>query len=303
MTERACVVVPAKKRPEDGSLEAACDKLRSEGHTIDLVLTDSWDDTERALAEARTNGTTRIVVGGGDGTLSGVATRLPEGAALGILPLGTANDFAHGCDLPIGDVEAALRIAVEAEPVAVDLGVVEDRIFINMATGGAGAAVTVDTPSEMKQRLGGFAYVLSGIQRLTDFEPLAASVTADDFNWKGRFYVVAVGNGRRAGGGVPLCPDAVIDDGELDLTLIPEFDFSRLFSAMDESGDETGFVIRQKVREVTIETETPMQVNLDGEPFETTRFVFSCRPGAVQVALPATTPLLAANQQRRGFFS
>ncbi|WGF88639.1 YegS/Rv2252/BmrU family lipid kinase [Marinivivus vitaminiproducens] len=302
MGERACVIVPARKRPADGSLDAACSRLRAEGHAIDLVLTESWEDTEAALADAGAGASTRIVIGGGDGTLSGVATRLPEGATLGILPLGTANDFAHACDLPVGDVEAALRIAVTADPIAVDLGAVDGKIFINMATGGAGAAVTVETPSDLKQRLGGFAYILSGIQRLSDFEPIAARVTGDGLSWEGRFYVVAVGNGRRAGGGMPLCPDAVIDDGLLDLTLIPEFDFARLFGAIDEGDDESGFVIRRKLSEVTIETETPLQVNFDGEPFEATRFAFTCRPGAVRVALPPATPLLQANQERGGFF-
>ena len=75
--------------------------------------------------------------------------------ALGIVPLGTANDFATGCGIPTDDVLAALLLAAEGEPTRVDVGKANDRFFLNVASGGFGAEVTSKTPKDMKKVLGG----------------------------------------------------------------------------------------------------------------------------------------------------
>src|SRR5690606_22622631 len=92
----------------------------------------------------------------------------------------------------------------------------------NVASGGFGTQGTVETNEGLKNVLGGLAYVLTGLSKLRRAEPIAARVRGPGFEWEGGFIALGIGNGRLAGGGQALCPDALIDDGQLDVTIIPE---------------------------------------------------------------------------------
>ena len=107
------------------------------------------------------------------------------------------------------------------------MGLLNDRPFINLVSGGFGSRVTVETDPELKRRLGGLAYVLTGISRFSELSANRGRFRAEGFSWEGPFVAVAIGNGRQAGGGVPLCPDALIDDGMLDLMILPELDHAK----------------------------------------------------------------------------
>ncbi len=157
-------------------------------------------------AEAAQAGIDTIVAAGGDGTLHEVvngmvAAATPTASALGVLPLGTANDFATACGIPAGDPLNALMLIAEGTPTPIDVGRLGDRVFINVASGGFGTQVTVGTPSEIKRVLGAAAYFLTGLRYVTDLQAQHAQVVAPEFSWEGAFYALAVGNGRRAGGG------------------------------------------------------------------------------------------------------
>ena len=100
------------------------------------------------VRDAVAQGCERIIVGGGDGTINAVVNALvadgrePPGAALGILPLGTANDFAHGCGLPVKDLSRCLEIACSSRPTSIDVGRADSRFFLNVTSGGYGAEIT-----------------------------------------------------------------------------------------------------------------------------------------------------------------
>src|SRR5690606_21462144 len=91
--------------------------------------------------------------------------------AVAVLPYGTANDFATGCQIPYRDPLAALWLAVEGQARRIDVGQVNDRYFINAASGGFGAAVTARTPTHMKKVLGGAAYSLMGLATASKMAP------------------------------------------------------------------------------------------------------------------------------------
>jgi diacylglycerol kinase family enzyme len=127
--------------------------LRRNGHGVEVWP--SWEGgdlvrlTRTAMAEAGASGVDTIIAAGGDGTVNAVfgtavAHDLPEGCSFGILPLGTAKDFARSAGLPVGDLTAALRIAASAPPVAMDIGLLGERPFVNLLTGGFGSQVTAD---------------------------------------------------------------------------------------------------------------------------------------------------------------
>ena len=228
------------KAAGSADVRAAVGRLRKQGHVAEVRVTWEPGDAQRltaeAVAQAGSGCIDCIVAGGGDGTINEVfaaayAAGLPAGCSLGILPLGTANDFAHAAGVPVQDPLAALQLAASAAPQLIDIGLLNDKPFVNLVSGGFGSRVTVETDPELKKRLGGLAYVLTGISRFAELSANVGRFRANGFSWQGRFVAVAIGNGRQAGGGVPLCPDALVDDGLLDLTILPELERSARLDA------------------------------------------------------------------------
>ena len=110
---------------------------------------------------------TRFVAGGGDGTLNSVVNALMKKkrarkVSLGVMPLGTANDFARGAGLPLDDLAAALYLAATGKATSVDVGQANENYFINVASGGFGAEVTATTPQDMKKSTWGRCLFLGG---------------------------------------------------------------------------------------------------------------------------------------------
>ena len=110
--------------------------------------------TAEAVIEAGADKINCIVAGGGDGTINEVfgaayTTGLPAECSLGILPLGTANDFAHATGVPMQDLTAALQLAASASPRWIDVGLVDGKPFVNLVSGGFGSRVTVETDPEL----------------------------------------------------------------------------------------------------------------------------------------------------------
>src|SRR5215470_8720684 len=216
------------KQAQNPAVRAAVAAERAAGHRIEVRVTWEGGDGARLAEEASRLGFERVAAGGGDGTINEVASGLlaarsadGRGPALAIVPLGTANDFAHACHIPL-DPSAALRLASSAEPRRIDVGRVAGRPFINLATGGFGTEITVETRPELKKALHGAAYLITGLTRLAEVRPVKASFTGPGFSWAGELLVLAVGNGRQAGGGHILCPEALVDDGLLDVSILPD---------------------------------------------------------------------------------
>jgi len=251
--------------------------------------------TAEAVAGAGAGKIDCIVAGGGDGTLNEVfatayAARLPAECSLGILPLGTANDFAHATGIPLQNMTAALRLAAGATPRWIDLGLLDGKPFVNLVSGGFGSRVTVETDPELKRRLGGLAYLLTGISHFSELSANRGKFRAEGLSWQGRFLAVAIGNGRQAGGGVTLCPDATIDDGELDLMILPELDHAARLEAFSHllregaAGIRAGLVTTRSSW-IEYESDDDLNVNLDGEPITAKRFRVECQERAVPVRL------------------
>jgi len=276
--------------------------LRQEGHIVEVRVTWEPGDAQRltgeAVAEASGGMIDCIVAGGGDGTINEVfaaayAAGLPEQCSLGILPLGTANDFAHATGVPLQDLTAALRLAATAAPQWIDIGLLNDRPFINLVSGGFGSRVTVETDPELKKRLGGLAYVLTGISHFAEVSANSGRFRAEGFSWEGRFVAVAMGNGRQAGGGVPLCPEALIDDGLVDLMILPELDRSQRLDAFarllrDGAASIRTALVTARSARIEYESEDALNVNLDGEPMLSKRFRVECRKRVLPVRLGKT---------------
>lgn len=287
------------KAAGDARLRTAVNALRSDGHAVEVRVTWERGDAARltveAVADARRGGIDCIVAGGGDGTINEVfaaayAHELPESGSLGLLPLGTANDFARSAGIPADDLTAALRIAANAPPRRIDAGFVNGRLFVNLVTGGFGSRVTNETDPKLKQRLGGLAYAITGIARFAELSESQGAFRAEGLSWEGRFLAVAIGNGRRAGGGIPLCPNALIDDGLLDLMILPAMERgARLeaFSDLLRDGAEAirANLITKRSSWFEYESAHDLNVNLDGEPAVLKRFRVETRRRALPLRL------------------
>jgi lipid kinase YegS len=294
-----CVIVNGRAAL-DPQLHTAVAQVRERGHRVEVRVTWEPGDAQRFAAEAAQTGIDTIVAAGGDGTLHEVvngvvAADRSVSCALGVLPLGTANDFATACGIPTSDRLDALVSIAEGTPTPIDIGRLGEHVFINVASGGFGTQVTVETPPEIKRLLGAAAYFLTGLRYMTDLQARHARLVAPEFTWEGAFYALAVGNGRRAGGGFHICPRALLDDGLLDVVIIPDMPRARLLTLLGDLRRGTHLddprVIYLQVPWLKIEASEPLQINLDGEPVHGDAYDFQRLLRHIPFYLPPTAPL------------
>lgn len=302
---RARLILNGKKagRPD---VRAAVVAVRDAGHDLEVRVTWERGDAARLVADAAREGVGRVIAGGGDGSVNEVAAGLAavEAArrpALGILPLGTANDFATACGIP-EEPEAALLLAVRGSPMPVDIGRCNDAVFVNVASGGFGAEITSDTPVPLKNFLGGGAYTLMGLLKAIDFRPYEVTIRTPSGVVAGAFVVAAICNGRQAGGGQPLSPTALIDDGLLDAVFLRPFPVTSVPQVVDEllhRRDDGVFAVHRRLPWLEVEAAAAVPVNLDGEPMRASRLRFTCEPGSLGLIVPAGCPCLGARATGR----
>lgn len=294
------------KSAGDDDLRAAVQTLRESGIALEVRVTWEDGDAERYVAEAIADGVDTVIAAGGDGTLSEVATTLAHRDAtadalpsLGLVPLGTANDFATAAGIPDGP-RAALQLVREVAAAPLDLLRIDaddgTHWCANLASGGFGTEVTVETDEGLKKMLGGLAYLITGIARLGRIDPLQARLRGPDFAWEGDLIALGIGNGRQAGGGQALCPDALVDDGQLDLTIVPDLsgDVAATVGTLIKEGKHAALdrvATRVRLPWVELASDEPLTLNLDGEPVASRRFRVDCVAGRVRMHLPLACPL------------
>ncbi|MFG0380450.1 lipid kinase YegS [Pseudomonas sp. zbq_18] len=296
MGERRALMILHGKQAQNDEVRSAVRALRADGWELAVRLTWEGGDAARLVQEALAAGYPTLIAGGGDGTLREVAEALvlADGtASLVLLPLGTANDFARAADIPLIPAEALSLL--ESEPRPIDLGEVDGQLFLNMATGGFGSKVTANTSEELKSLLGGAAYLLTGLSRFAEVHSSFGRFRGPDFAWEGEFLALGIGNGRQAGGGHVLCPHARIDDGLLDICIVPaSSDVVGTLGTLLSGGMLGVESVSVSARVPWLEVETPegLDINLDGEPLEGKRLRFAARAGALRLHLPRASGLL-----------
>lgn len=294
----ASLLILNGKSADNALLREAVSLLRTEGVELHVRVTWEKGDAERYVEEAVSLGVATVIAGGGDGTINEVATALHKTAgenapALGILPLGTANDFATSTAIPEA-LDKALQLAIIGKAVPVDIVQVNDETcFINMATGGFGTRITTETPEKLKAALGGVSYLVHGLMRMDTLKPDRCEIHSDDFQWEGDALVIGIGNGRQAGGGQQLCPDALIDDGLLDLRIFTGDELlPALFTTLTKPEDSPN-IVDSRAAWFKITAPHEITFNLDGEPLSGQEFHIRVLPGALTCRLPPDCPLLS----------
>ncbi|MCW3150733.1 lipid kinase YegS [Stutzerimonas stutzeri] len=299
MSQPRAVLILHGKQSLNDEVRSAVEQQRELGWDLSVRVTWEPGDAERLVHEALAAGHTRLIAGGGDGTLREVAEAMLQQraeASLTLMPLGTANDFARAAGIPLQPFEA---LALLDEPaVAIDVGEMNGRVFINMATGGFGSKVTANTSEDLKRVLGGGAYLLTGLTRFAEIHSAYGRFSGPDFEWEGDFLALGIGNGRQAGGGQLLCPQAQVDDGLLDVCIVPAPEDAVGTLGTLLSGGLLGVeavAVNARVAWLEVEAPEPIDINLDGEPVAQAHLHFSVRPRALRMHLPPESPLLQRN--------
>ena len=267
---------------------------------VQVRVTYEYGDVERFMLQAVQSGTERLIIGGGDGSVNEIVdamAKLPRDKRpiLAILPLGTANDFATACNIPLESLDA-LRFAVSESSTPVDIVKANERHFINMATAGFGAQITVDTPVELKNFLGGGAYTLTGVLQAMNFVPYSSKITMPQNSFHKRDIIVgAICNGKQAGGGQIIAPNALINDGLLDVIGIVNFtliDIPQVLEEIKNPSSKGTFIRYSQTPWLESESEKVIPVNLDGEPYSSHKIRFEVLPLAIDLILPKDSPCL-----------
>lgn len=268
--------------------------VRERGYEVTVRVTWEGGDATVFAREAVRDGAAAVVALGGDGTVNEVVNGLVgTGVPLGVIPLGTANDFARQMNIPV-DLGSAMDIILRQPAQPMDVGEVNGRAFLNVSTGGVGAETTAETSSKSKERLGPFAYAITGMKKLGALRPRRAYFKAPGFEYRGEFLLFAVGNGRVTGGGTAITPHASVKDGLLDVCIVealPRAEFARL-TLLVRKGEHIGHpaVRYAQVPELIIESARAMAVNVDGEPVNTRRLAYRAIADGLMVHVPSVTP-------------
>ena len=237
-----------------------------------------------------------IVAAGGDGTLNEVINGLKESAAearVGLIPLGTGNDFARTIGLPT-DPAAALQVLRAGHTRAVDLVRVtsdEVRYFLNVSAGGFSGLVNERLTPELKKTWGPLAYLRSAAAALPDLRAYRTTLALDNSeSLTLDLYNVVVANGRYVAGGTFIAPEASIDDGLLDIILIqkrPATELALLAAqVMVGAHLSSEAVVFRRAAKVTVNSKPGMWFNVDGELVGNEPACFEILPRALNFVVP-----------------
>lgn len=305
---RTVLIVNTRSRSGREAFEQARETLFAQGVMLAESIAVTRPQRLASLVEqAVRDGARRVLVGGGDGTLSCAAAHLVgRDVTLGVLPLGTANDFARNLGLE-PTVEAACRAIAGGHVVNVDVGLANGRPFLNAASLGLATAIAKRLTKELKQRAGKLAYPVAAAAEAWSHAPFRIRLrTQEGETLDQEVLQLVIGNGRYHGAGNMVSPDGTLDDRRLDV-------YAVLSPACEAGTEETGLgrlqdlgtlarvalklkkgehvehpqVVSLRTRGLELTAEPVQDVNADGELVGKTPMRFEVRPAALRVFAPA----------------
>jgi len=291
---RGCIILNPKagSARDVDAIEAGARRL---GETT-FCSTEQPGEATRLTKQAVAEGCDLVVAAGGDGTINEVLNGLaPDfaGVRLGILPLGTGNDFVRTIGIP-SELDTALEILTAGKERPIDVVRVDSdrtRYFINVSAGGFSGLVDEKLTDELKRSWGPLAYLRSAVQALPDLSNYRTTITFDDEEAQElNLYNVVVANARFVAGGIPIAPQAEPDDGIVDVLLVPVASMPQLALLVPQillgQHVDSELVIWRRARKLRIDSRPRMWFNADGELIGNEPARFTVLPRALRVIVP-----------------
>lgn len=281
--------------------------LKRLAHESDSPIWDAGgqEPVRERIHEAIRSGCMRLIVAGGDGSVSRIVNAMApafDNLELAILPTGTGNDLARSIGVADDSLEAAWQIAMEGTVAPIDVVRVNNgtlSYFVNAATGGFGGKVSTDVHAHDKQRWGAIAYWMTAFSKLTELEPYTIQLEMDDQTISSTLLGVAIGNGRFVGGGFPAAPSAYVNDGLLNVTTVPVLPPLELLAAGIDftlgRNQATSPAKTFQTSRLRIHSEPDMPISLDGEPTCAIDASFDVLPRALPIVCGPNAVALAAD--------
>lgn len=270
--------------------ERAALQLQRDGITVELHYTHQKGHGYQLAAQAVSEGVETVAVCGGDGTLSEVVPALLNTpTTLGLLPFGTANDFARGLGVP-RTLGKAVQTLVEGRAAPIDLGRCGDRYFSTVVAYGFDAEVSAAMEAGQAPLGGTAGYVLQALRHLRRFTPPQTTLSGSFGRFEGPVFLVASANTRSYGGGMQIAPNADPQDGLLDVCIIEPLTYAQALSLLPSVflgrhiHHPSVHIVRTEALEISGETERLFSA--DGERCGTTPLRVTSVPKALRVILP-----------------
>ncbi|WP_027964083.1 diacylglycerol kinase [Halalkalibacillus halophilus] len=212
-----------------------------------------------------------VIAAGGDGTVNEVVDGMAKQSyrpKLGIIPMGTTNDFARAIHIP-RDVEKAMDIIINGYSKKLDIGRVNDHHFMNIAGGGKLTELTYEVPSKLKTVLGQLAYYLKGVEMLPSIKPTRVRIEYDGEVFDDDMMLFLVANTNSIGGFEKLAPKAKMDDGYFDLLILKKINMAEAVTVANKAlrGQhiDSDHIIYKHAQTIKVESQNEVHLNLDGE--------------------------------------
>lgn len=269
------------------SLDRECSAAGASGR---MLLTEGPRHAERLARQAVAEGADLVVAAGGDGTVGEVLNGLAgTSARLGLVPLGTGNDLSRHLRVP-SDIAGAVRLLFRGEPRRIDLGVVAGRRFANAAGCGFDATVAERVNRGLFLR-GTPAYLCAVLQTLATYRATHLRLLVDDACVETPALLCAIANSSSYGGGMRVAPDASVCDGLLDVCIVRDVgrieflrNFPRVFRGTHVTHPGVTMLLGARV---SVRSDPPAPVLVDGEVIGATPVEVSVEPSALTVMAPA----------------
>ncbi|BFM19209.1 lipid kinase [Gilvimarinus japonicus] len=287
------IINPKARQGAEAQLDDGLARLEQAGISVERLASQGPEQSCQAVRERKDN-LDLVIVGGGDGTISSMASTLYQcDLPLAVLPLGTANDLARSLGLT-GALDEAFDVIVAGQRQRIDLGVVNKHYFFNVAHLGLGVQVSEELTDEVKKHWGVLSYLKAFFAALARVKQFKANMSVDGVHYRQRSIQMAIGNGRYYGGGNVVDEKTRIDDGKLSLySLRPQTVWELLTLApllRDGRQRYNKRVFNVQAERIEITTgRKHMAIHADGEPVAQTPAHFSVVPQALEVLVPAFT--------------
>ena len=253
------------------NLDHIIDMCQNRGFQVTAVRANKGRQIDKALESIDAAEYDRIIAAGGDGTMNICVNSMLRNnihLPLGILPAGTANDFAYYFEIPT-DMNTALDIALGDRTTKADVGTVNDKFFINVAAMGAMVDVSQKTDPYVKNAIGPLAYYLRAAAELNQVHPIKIRMTTPDEVMDEEIYFMTVCNGESAGGFRKLSPNSKINDGKLDVIAfrkMPLLEFGPLLmEVIAGRHPDNKNVLYFQTPSLMIESDEDIPTDIDGE--------------------------------------